>query len=398
MILYYLKVLSDLLLHAAMIESRGSIISNTVVFIPVIMVMSLGPLVARYIYDRTGNALRYLGIIPIISAFFASELTLFNIVVLIPSAIYLIILVAKKNQEMEYYTHTKQMRIFAMVGIIYILFQHLITVIYDNGIQQTLTPYLYYLMFFILGVIVARKLRYRRDNANVRNVFGVVGILGASCILMGVFLSYKYFEESIHAGIREALMFLLMPLAGIYAAYNDFLQKVNDMVLPVATGDAQKASVAEIEEVFSGYTEPNYNINLHIHEIVAVLTIIAISLLFFFAVRAFNNRRKLSGRANFEEDVVEDIRRKKTVQRFSNREKVRRIYRRFLAIMKGRGVTISENMTSEEVLNLLTDRVGYDSAVALRNIYIHARYNDYGNVREEDVRLAKEALKRLSIG
>jgi hypothetical protein len=398
MILYYLKVLSDLLLYAAMIESSGSIISNTVVFIPVIMVMSLGPLVARYIYDRTGNALRYLGIIPIISAFFASELTLFNIVVLIPSAIYLIILVAKKNQEMEYYTHTKQMRIFAMVGIIYILFQHLITVIYDNGIQQTLTPYLYYLMFFILGVIVARKLRYRRDNANVRNVFGVVGILGASCILMGVFLSYKYFEESIHAGIREALMFLLMPLAGIYAAYNDFLQKVNDMVLPVATGDAQKASVAEIEEVFSGYTEPNYNINLHIHEIVAVLTIIAISLLFFFAVRAFNNRRKLSGRANFEEDVVEDIRRKKTVQRFSNREKVRRIYRRFLAIMKGRGVTISENMTSEEVLNLLTDRVGYDSAVALRNIYIHARYNDYGNVREEDVRLAKEALKRLSIG
>lgn len=398
MILYYLKVLSDLLLYAAMIESSGSIISNTVVFIPVIMVMSLGPLVARYIYDRTGNALRYLGIIPIISAFFASELTLFNIGVLIPSAIYLIILVAKKNQELEYYTHTKQMRIFAMVGIIYILFQHLITVIYDNGIQQTLTPYLYYLMFFILGVIVARKLRYRRDNANVRNVFGVVGILGASCILMGVFLSYKYFEESIHAGIREALMFLLMPLAGIYAAYNDFLQKVNDMVLPVATGDAQKASVAEIEEVFSGYTEPNYNINLHIHEIVAVLTIIAISLLFFFAVRAFNNRRKLSGRANFEEDVVEDIRRKKTVQRFSNREKVRRIYRRFLAIMKGRGVTISENMTSEEVLNLLTDRVGYDSAVALRNIYIHARYNDYGNVREEDVRLAKEALKRLSIG
>lgn len=398
MILYYLKVLSDLLLYAAMIESSGSIISNTVVFIPVIMVMSLGPLVARYIYDRTGNALRYLGIIPIISAFFASELTLFNIGVLIPSAIYLIILVAKKNQELEYYTHTKQMRIFAMVGIIYILFQHLITVIYDNGIQQTLTPYLYYLMFFILGVIVARKLRYRRDNANVRNVFGVVGILGASCILMGVFLSYKYFEESIHAGIREALMFLLMPLAGIYAAYNDFLREVNDMVLPVATGDAQKASVAEIEEVFSGYTEPNYNINLHIHEIVAVLTIIAISLLFFFAVRAFNNRRKLSGRANFEEDVVEDIRRKKTVQRFSNREKVRRIYRRFLAIMKGRGVTISENMTSEEVLNLLTDRVGYDSAVALRNIYIHARYNDYGNVREEDVRLAKEALKRLSIG
>ncbi|MCR5345162.1 MAG: hypothetical protein K6E46_03855 [Lachnospiraceae bacterium] len=398
MILYYLKVLSDLLLYAAMIESSGSVISNTVVFIPVIMVMSLGPLVARYIYDRTGNALRYLGIIPIISAFLASELTLFNIVVLIPSAIYLIILVAKKNQELEYYTYTKQMRLFALVGIIYILFQTLISVIYTGGAPQTVTPYIYYLLSFVLGVIVARKLRYRRDKAHARNAHGVIYVLGVSCLIMGVFLTYQHFEEAIRAGIREALKFLLMPLAGIYAVYNDFLREYNELVLPVATGDAQKASVAEIEEVFSGYTEQNLYINLHIHEIVAVLTIIAMSLLFFFAVRAFNNRRKLSGRANFEEDVVEDIRRKKTVQRFSNREKVRKIYRRFLAIMKGRGVTISENMTSEEVLNLLTGTLGYDSAVALRNVYIHARYNDYGSVNEEDVKLAKEAIKRLSLG
>ena len=40
--------------------------------------------------------------------------------------------------------------------------------------------------------------------------------------------------------------------------------------------------------------------------------------------------------------------------------------------------------------------MSYEHALALRNVYIHARYNDYGNIKEEDVRLAKEALKKLS--
>ena len=52
-------------------------------------------------------------------------------------------------------------------------------------------------------------------------------------------------------------------------------------------------------------------------------------------------------------------------------------------------------MTSEEILSVLKGVVNDEEARALRNIYISARYNDFSKTTDEDVRLAKEALKKL---
>ena len=81
----------------------------------------------------------------------------------------------------------------------------------------------------------------------------------------------------------------------------------------------------------------------------------------------------------------------------TNRERVRSVYRRFISIMKARGVVITDNMTSEEILNLLTGLMNYDSAVALRNIYIKARYNDTGEIDASEIKAAREALRKLAI-
>ena len=80
---------------------------------------------------------------------------------------------------------------------------------------------------------------------------------------------------------------------------------------------------------------------------------------------------------------------------WSNREKVRRVYREFLDSTRKRGIKITDKMTSEEILNAIKGICDEKGAVALRDVYIVARYNDYANVSSEQVHMAKEALKQI---
>ncbi|MCR5345907.1 MAG: hypothetical protein K6E46_07655, partial [Lachnospiraceae bacterium] len=78
-----------------------------------------------------------------------------------------------------------------------------------------------------------------------------------------------------------------------------------------------------------------------------------------------------------------------------NRGKVRKIYRDFLHVTRKKGIKITDKMTSEEILNAIRTIFDEQSAVALRDVYIVARYNEYADISNEQVRIAREALKQM---
>ena len=79
----------------------------------------------------------------------------------------------------------------------------------------------------------------------------------------------------------------------------------------------------------------------------------------------------------------------------SNRQKIRAIYREYLAYIRLNGVAVVRHTTSEEALSASKQLGESDAAGELRLLYIRARYNDTEPPGDEDVRRAKELWERF---
>ena len=114
----------------------------------------------------------------------------------------------------------------------------------------------------------------------------------------------------------------------------------------IASADPQKYFEAEWSEmVVVGYDKPMPEYDLPVDVIVLVIIVIVLGVLLFMSIKILNIKGRVNSRDEFEKEKVKGLKKVKSASRFSNREKVRKIYRQFLDIMVGRGVKVTENMT-----------------------------------------------------
>ena len=122
--------------------------------------------------------------------------------------------------------------------------------------------------------------------------------------------------------------------------------------------------------------------------VVAVLLLIAAVLLY----KSFQKRRVFADTGKIKLSVV-DPPKKNRPSVLSNRHKVRQMYREFLRTENGWGLKLKKNDTSADVLRRIHQDTDKESAVALRQVYLSARYDDRQNITREQVNAAKQALK-----
>ena len=111
MILYYLKDVCLILFYIAIMRANNEVFETTVNFIPMIILMALGPVVSKYLFEHYDERTRFLGLIPVIGAILVSPLTVNNILFAIPPVIYTVVLVYIKFKDVEYYSFVKLFRI-----------------------------------------------------------------------------------------------------------------------------------------------------------------------------------------------------------------------------------------------------------------------------------------------
>jgi hypothetical protein len=329
--------------------------------------------------------------VPIVSSFFVSEFSLSNILIIIPIAIYMAALVIKKDQELEYYSYVKQSRVFAVIGIIYLMIMGYSLILYNGTTIGSLMPYAYYAIFFSLSVVIARSLRY--GNGKVEGKTAIRMVAGA-VFVSGVSVAVNFFDQYIYMGIRSIVAVLLIPFVMLV----QWVEKGKPWVfrLEEVGSEASDGAVGELAGT-ADYYKDNLKKDFNIIPVIIVVIILAIAVILYFAIKVFNNKRALN-RTRFKSDVIEDVKKVKVKRepQGSNRIKVRRIYRQFISILLKQGIVIRDSLTSEEILELLNGMVSYEAAEALRNVYIRARYNNYADVKEEEVRVAREALRLIS--
>lgn len=397
-LVYYLKDVAMLCFYFSFIKANSAAIANSINFIPVILLMALGPIVSKVLYARYRENTRYLGLLPIAASFLVSEITPVNILLLIPAAGYSVVLVTKKFKDLEYYSFVKLFRVLIIWGGLFTIVFTIMAFLTQWEMREHVIGTLYFAAFAIIGIIVARRLRMTTDRIRRDSFRSLIPIAAAAGAFSIIGVIYRYFSDTINAGIRAVLMILFIPLGYLNEKWSELARDMGKMPIPVATGDAEAYAKMEMvggstlqeDMISAGFTLP-------FNEIILGVTVLILGVVLFFVIRQLSVGGKSGNRNEYESFKVVGVKKKVQKERFSNTEKVRRIYRQFLGIMQSRGVVVVNNMTSEEVLLLLAQDLSYEAAVALRNVYIHARYDEYGEITDEEVTLAKEAIKRLSI-
>ena len=125
--------------------------------------------------------------------------------------------------------------------------------------------------------------------------------------------------------------------------------------------------------------------------LIAIVAVILVVVLMVFAFRQLRKRK----RNPLTHAQTGGIEKKKNSSRTSNRGKVRQFYREYLHREGKRGVKITKQHTTADILRRLSDGTDPDAAADLREVYLRARYDEASEVTRGQVDAARSALKNI---
>lgn len=379
MTLNYLKDVSIILVYIALMRVNNEVLGATLNSIPMALMVALGPVISKYIYEHYNKKARFLGLIPIVGAVFVSPLTVRNALMIILPAIYAFAFAVKTENDLEYYSFIKAYRILLMAAALIftinaaLLFKAstFIAVVGEHWKENTIAGLGYFVAAFGIACIVARKLRFDHDRVKKESILGIMGIAGVS-ILIVTFREYLYILIVI---LGDLVMLPFVFLDVIIPYRENGIKRDNpgqmwhDRMVLMKSGVNPKGD-APISEIM----HREIRLDVITNVLMLVITVIILAVVLYKVIKELSIRGRRNNRDEFEDSQVTEPKKIRKIQRFSNREKVRMIYRRFILIMEGRGLKIKESTTSQEILNFLIGKMGYEHAMALRDIYIIARY------------------------
>ncbi|MBR5789854.1 MAG: DUF4129 domain-containing protein [Lachnospiraceae bacterium] len=410
MIIYYLKDLSIMLFYCMIIRTNAIAFPNSINLVAAALIMSLGPVMSKILYDHYSVNLRFIGLFPVFLAFMASPITVANVLLLVPGAIYMIVLIVKIHKETEYYSYVEFFTVLIIAGLLFLVMYTAMnwqvnqsaTLLFKRSFDDCIAGGKYFVVFFLTGVIVARNLRVKEKPSlgSVKN-FGVLAlsILAVSALAIG----YEKISGIVIKGLRVLVLIVLMPLGYLSDGWTRFGHKMGEIVETSSGNPLLRGNMIEyFASEWSGIdvvplTQEKIRADLQADKGYFIVSIILFLIVAIVGAKVLTSRKRKDNRDEFVRAKLAEHEVIKIRRLLTNRERVRSVYRRFISIMKARGIVITDNMTSEEILNLLTGLMNYDSAVALRNIYIKARYNDTGEIDASEIKAAREALRKLTI-
>lgn len=258
------------------------------------------------------------------------------------------------------------------------------------------------LLYLLSGVVLLRQLRLGTSAPDRRQVgYTLGGCAAAALAMVAVEKVLSFSASSIKEVLLKAFTFLLGLPMRFFAwlisllISGDTAMDPTEAATPTGEGSGpvsyggmiswiqeaaeQLLPVAEEEETFPWWL---------VVMVLIVLAVVMIVMLFSF--------RKNAVMVYTPETVsqVEAPRKEKQEDRRSNRGKVRKYYRDYLKMEQKRGLLVKKHHTSQDVLSGVTAQTDPAAAEELRALYLIARYDDTAEITAEQVKQAKDALRR----
>ena len=389
-----LKIFSDCCLFFAILGS-GPVTFNVTLLLPA-FICGVSAAIATFFHQKKLPVLRYIcGILPLCSLFCATEL--WQGVLLAVPAVYTAVIIFLGKLELEYFTYRQFfVRTLWLLAIGYLAtsaWQLLLRRIDDNSMYLDSSVMLRYgLVHVLCGVILQRQLRLGVGARAAGSKGQMATLLGTAAVIVAGFYVTK---SMLGAIIRFAWMLVLAPFVLLVETLSRGMETIKQMDVNLGTFEkveeeieAGDLTIKEAMDFFPKMEAPDFD--------AIWLALIPLGLLLLVAMVLFAYsfyKRRATSENGAQIERVENVPQKKKIPVFSNRARVRQLYRDFLQREQSLGMKVKRNDTSESILRRIHRSTDQPSADQLRNIYLSARYDGRNDISRDQVEQAKQAFK-----
>lgn len=394
-----LKVFGDICVCFAILAAFPGYFTHSYSLFWPALLCSGGVGIASVLNEFGKNRLRWLGILlPLASLLLpdGSE----ELRILLPAIVYAAVVIFRGQFELEYYSYrqyfTHSMMLLAGLYLLLCAFSVLESVA-DDGMrtieaQETLR---YGLVYLLTGVLLLRQLRLGLVSRSQGSRGQMIVMVATTGLVILAFLAAEPLLRQGATALFKAVLTLLFSvimylLNGFGSLLNQVeIQTMNDQVQAHRENSDTPFMGPVVQYIQQatrfGPDEPSYWW--------VTLVVIVLVVAMFLLLKSFRRRgSQPMSHETVATVIAPDYGRKDS--RRSNRGKVRHYYREFLRMERKRGVKLRKNYTTEDILQRISDDTNPAAAAELRQIYLHARYDEEHEVTPEQVEAAKNALRR----
>lgn len=406
----FLKIFGDVCLYFSVIGAFPTLFSCGFSFLWPALLCGAGAGTAAMLDDRGQRELRFLGLILPACSLFLTQ-SVFDAFVMLPVILYTAVMIFRGEFSLEYYSfrdyYIKSLMVWgASFGLLFVIHQFELMTIPDRAVLASDKALSFGLLYAASGILLLRQLRLGEENqvhgraANRRQMVAVAA--GTGVTLLGVVALERMLHEqatSIENLLGRFLEYLVsLPLMLIGWIIELFLtiepERVEETIATEPTVETEAAGLAPLPsaglaEPVQDAAEPGFPWWL------VVLILGALTVTLIFMLRILRTHSSVVGEGEQVKKVTPARREKRESDR-TNRGKVRRYYREFLKSEKRRGMKLRKDHTSEDILRSISAETDPEAAAELRQIYLAARYDHKREVSVQEVRQAKNALKKIN--
>lgn len=417
----FIKVFSDCCLCLSFASLVAIPNASNAPLLATMLLCALAASAASYLHVKYRIALsRLCCLLPFLSLFAAANE--FQILVMLVPIIFTGIVILRGMLYLEYYSYRRYVietaRLLLCVYIFASVFGSLINYEYGREVVDAYTFLGFGSIHVLSGFFLLRRLRIGSDRVVRRNFRPFTVIAASAVVLSGVCVAMDaWFGKLLHAVelggdlISKGTKRLVFDL--VWVNMKSKPPKDRPSWIP-STGSAASAPPPESPSVSGAVTSGTANaipehlephdlfdgIDLNLPELDGETILLVVFVLIILGVLELMIRSFRAGAQKvIERETVAQLKdggtNSKKAPRLSNRAYIRQLYRTFLRQEIRRGMTLRSSDTTEDILRKLDQDDDLESAAALRQIYIQARYDQSHPVSHEQVEKAREALKHL---
>lgn len=324
-----------------------------------------------------------------------------EMIILIPAVIYTGAVILRGQFQLEYYSYSVYFRrSLYLLAALFLTLSAIASIepMTGDGVRQVYADVTlrYGVVHLICGVVLQRRLRLGEE------LHGQGGAGQMAVVLGGVGAAIFLFLR-IEPLLKNGIAFVFQTILGIVIGAVIAVARRFSIDVTFRKRWAELLAQYDEESVAAGMepiaTQPQQAVAdsgepvLWWLVLVAAVLLVAVALMFM----TFRQKRPAVRTAETTGTVDAAAGEKKRFLR-SNRAKVRQIYREFLRLEKGRGLSIQKDYTSMDILSLSSTSTDKKAAAQLREIYLHARYDKNCEISRAQVDAAKAALKKCRTG
>ncbi len=397
-----LKIFSDCCVCFAILGAFPSVITYSYPLLIPALLSGIAAGLAAFFSGKNRPVLsRLCAIIPYCSLFFIGGAG--EIIILLPVLVYVTVVILRGRLQLEYYTYRQYFkRSLLLLGMLFLAlsaFSFLENFAGEGeSIIQAGVTLRYGIVHLLCGVILQRQLRLGMERRGQGGAGQIAIMLGGTGVVIAGFLVVEpVLRQGAAAVFKTVISAIFGSLMAVVELFTSLLDEVElnvmqEQVEQVRGDDDPIVRDTLGQMIQQVMQEEEYSRSLWWIVLVAAVLIAAMVLMFV-------TFRKKSGTVRSVETVATvKVPEKTKISRYSNRGKVRQLYREFLRQEKKRGLLLKQDYTSKDILQRVSKDTDEKAAAELRALYIRARYDESHEISRAQVEEAKAALKRSRTG